>query len=438
MSKSYEKLNETLRNEDPALLQHFQKSMCFWIGIPRKSKKGIVRKDHDLYRENIEKIKESIMNVSKNLEHWGKEMPISWAVMERHVKEARKSQKLLFVEDLWKLNETTGPDFQIKEKPVLDEILKFLHEVGEILYFPESERRGFVVLDIQWFVDAFKYIITDLRHANSDLEEDIKSHEDYKLFIENGEMSYHLLIKIWGSFEGKEHLKFYDDLVNYIEELGMMTNTVVLRKDIHVRASFGVCKCWYVPSMNRRIFNYDDFKSYSAASSILCFKFKFLPNIIFHKLIASCMEAEWKILSDSQNKCLYQKVAVFYRSDCFVFVGISKNRIEVQIRNLEEPATRKQRSDIRTELQKKLLGIKEKSYTDLQFNITYKCSNAKFCNPRCAGADMLPNDIPRYRILCTLCPVPMKHYISKSDLSWKCESVSFYKLKNFIQIIVAS
>lgn len=432
MSKSFEKLNETLRNEDPTLSQHLHKSMCFWIGIPRKSTKGVVRKGHDSNRENIEKIKESIMTVSKNLEHWGKELPISWAVMERHIKEARKSQKLLFEEDLWKLNETTFPDFQIKNKSVLDEILKFLHEVGEILFLPESGRKGFVVLDIQWLVDAFKYIITDLRHANSDLEEYIKSHEDFKLFIENGELSYHLLIKIWGSFEGKDFLKFYDDLVNYMEGLGMMTNTAVLRKDIHVQASFGMCKCWYVPSMNRRIFNYDDFKSYSAASSILCFKFKFLPNIIFHKLIASCMEAEWKILSDSQHKCLYQTVAVFYRSDCFVFVGISKNRIEVQIRNLEEPATRKQRSDIRTELQKQLRRITKNFHTDLTFNITYKCSNTKICNPRCTGADMLPNDIPRYRILCTLCPVPMKHYISKSDLSWKCESVSFYKLKSFI------
>lgn len=206
MSKYYEKLNETLRNGDPALLQHLHKSMCFWIGIPRTSKKGNVRKDHNFIRENIEKIKETIMNVSKNLEHWGKEMLISWAVMERHIKEAKKSHKLLFVEDLWKLNETTGPGFQIKEKSVLNEILKFLH--GEILYLPKSGRRGFVVLDIQWFVDAFKYIITDLRHANSYLEEDIKSHEDYKSFIKNGEMSYHLLIKIWGSFEGKELLKF--------------------------------------------------------------------------------------------------------------------------------------------------------------------------------------------------------------------------------------
>lgn len=89
MSRSFEKLNETLRNEDPTLSQHLHKSMCFWIGIPRKSTKGVVRKGHDSNRENIEKIKESIMTVSKNLEHWGKELPISWAVMERHIKEAR-------------------------------------------------------------------------------------------------------------------------------------------------------------------------------------------------------------------------------------------------------------------------------------------------------------------------------------------------------------
>lgn len=83
-------------------------------------------------------------------------------------------------------------------------------------------------------MDVFKYIIIDLRYVNFDLEEYIKSYEDFKLFIENGELFYYFLIKIWGSFEGKDFLKFYDDLVNYMEGLGMMINIVVFCKDIYV------------------------------------------------------------------------------------------------------------------------------------------------------------------------------------------------------------
>lgn len=64
--------------------------MCFWIGILRKSIKGVVRKGYDLNCENIEKIKESIMIVLKNLEYWGKELFIFWVVMEWYIKEVRK------------------------------------------------------------------------------------------------------------------------------------------------------------------------------------------------------------------------------------------------------------------------------------------------------------------------------------------------------------
>lgn len=122
-------------------------------------------------------------------------------------------------------------------------------------------------------MDVFKYIIIDLRYVYFDLEEDIKSYEDYKLFIENGEMFYYFLIKIWGSFEGKEFLKFYDVLVNYMEELGIMINIDVYCKDIYLWVLFGMCKSWYVLSMNRRIFNYEDFKIYFVVLLIFCFKF---------------------------------------------------------------------------------------------------------------------------------------------------------------------
>lgn len=85
--------------------------MCFWIGILRKSKKGNVRKEYDFNWENIEKIKESIMNVFKNMEYWGKEMFIFWVFMERYIKEVRKFYKFLIVEDFWKLNEIMGFDY---------------------------------------------------------------------------------------------------------------------------------------------------------------------------------------------------------------------------------------------------------------------------------------------------------------------------------------
>lgn len=419
MSKSFEQIKEMLKNNDPILLRHICKSMCFWTGMPIKK---FLLWECDPFRETIEKIKKGIIGTSMQLDHWGMEIPNLWAIVERHIKEARgRSLKIMYVQDLWIQNEDIYTTLHMKEKSELEKILIFFHEVGEILYFPEKGLNEFAILDIQWFSDAFKYIITDLRHAYSDLEDEIKNHADYMFFTRSGEMSFRLLEKIWDSFKREKFLEYQKELTKYMERLGMLTRITVFRKDI--RASYKVRQRWYVPCMNRRIFNCDDFMTYSAVSSILCFEFQFLPNMLFYKLISSCMDTEWRILTDSKNKCLYQRVAVFYRFDCFIFVGISRNRIEVQVRNLEEHASRKQRADIRAELERKFHHIRDNFHSDLHFQIGYMCSNTKFCDSNCA--DMLPESIAQQRVLCNLCPVPVKHYISVSDLSWKPEHVSY-------------
>lgn len=44
----------------------------------------------------------------------------------------------------------------------ITETLTFLHRVGSLLYFnDEEELRNIVILDVQWFVNAFKCVITD-------------------------------------------------------------------------------------------------------------------------------------------------------------------------------------------------------------------------------------------------------------------------------------
>lgn len=153
----------------------------------------------DPFRETIEKIKKGIIETSMQLDHWGMEIPNLWAIVERHIKEAcGRSLKIIYVQDLWIQNEDIYTTLHMKEKSELEKILIFFHEVGELLFFPEKGLNEFALLDIQWFSDAFKYIITDLRHAYSDLEDEIKNHADYTFFTKSGEMSFRLLEKNLG------------------------------------------------------------------------------------------------------------------------------------------------------------------------------------------------------------------------------------------------
>lgn len=40
-------------------------------------------------------------------------------------------------------------------------MLKFLYNVGLLMYFDEEELRNIVIFDVQWFINVFKCIIID-------------------------------------------------------------------------------------------------------------------------------------------------------------------------------------------------------------------------------------------------------------------------------------
>lgn len=365
------------------------------------------------------------METAEELEHWGLQIPTIWAIVESNIQNARHSKKVLKIKDLWELNEQMDETFRLKEESELIKILTFLHEVGEILYFPAAELKDFAILDIQWFVDAFKYIITDLNHASLDLKDEIRNDKDYKIFVESGELSYRLLKKLWESAQEKDFFDFHRELVLCMERLGLLTSITVLRT--RLRESYENGHCWYVPCMNRKIFVCEDFNVYTERSSILCFEFQFFPNIVFYKLILSCMENNWKILQDDMGKCLYQTVAIFDRFECFVFVGICKNLIEVQVRNLDQKAcgSRKQISGIFAELRKELTKITEHFHEKLYFEVGYKCNQTKFCDP--AVASVIRDDQNIQGITCTICPRTNKHRIYKEELTWNFENVSAFR-----------
>lgn len=425
MFNTFERISEILREENRDLLQHIDKTKCFLIGFPRRR---FLLKDVDPYLESVEEIKKCVMETSMELEHWGMEIPTLWAIVERNIQKAKSSQKILFVQELWIQNDKMEKTVRMKDKSELIKILTFYREVGEILYFPETGLKDFAILDIQWFVDAFKYIISDLKHANLDLENEIRGDKDYKTFVERGVLSHRLLKKMWESCSDKCFLRFQTELVTYMERLGLLTSITVFLKENH--ASYRVRLKWYVPCMNRKTFNLEEFGTYRAISSILCFEFTFLPNILFYKLIASCMESGWKILQDRSVKCLYQRVAVFYRFDCFIFLGICRNCIEVQIRNVDQQASGDQRSDIRSELEKNLRKLTKFFHKNLCFRIGYKCSRTKFCDANIS--EVIYEGRKGQYILCNLCPVSRKHRIYHDDLTWRYENVIYNLIQFFL------
>lgn len=148
--------------------------------------------------------------------------------------------------------------------------LKFFNDTGLILFRKEiqNEKENVIILDVQWFVDAFKRIISDEIHSN------YYNNYNYSDFIDlhrYGLLSSKLLETLWDTTP----LNLYKrNLVEHMKHLYMLAE---LKPG-----------SWYVPCMNKKKYS-ESVLDNCNVSSTLCFVFKFLPFDIYHRLIAACI-----------------------------------------------------------------------------------------------------------------------------------------------------
>ncbi|XP_056017026.1 uncharacterized protein LOC125676179 [Ostrea edulis] len=106
-------------------------------------------------KDLIGKVKKCIVQTVQRLPHWGEEIPLSWVGFEDILKQKK-------AERVWK----TSIMSKMKELQYLTELeigdmLRFFHEIGQIIYFADDKLKDVIIIDVQWFVDGFKNIITD-------------------------------------------------------------------------------------------------------------------------------------------------------------------------------------------------------------------------------------------------------------------------------------
>ncbi|XP_078322841.1 uncharacterized protein LOC144622140 [Crassostrea virginica] len=213
---------------------------------------------------NMEELKKCIATTVKSQSHWGENVPISWTTLESFFIKLQKQKKIFLFSDLLRAVQS-AKDINIKNRDELITALTFFHETGVVLFRSETEN---IILDVQWFVDAFKCIILDEKHLdtsdenNCDLFEQLTNH---------GLLSTELLDELWKKHNIYEHK---DSLIYHMKQLDMLAELPKGK--------------WYVPCMNKQ--KYDEkYLDNCNVSSRLCFLFKYLPYIVYHRLIVACI-----------------------------------------------------------------------------------------------------------------------------------------------------
>lgn len=136
---------------------------------------------------NLDELKD-IKKCIASLIHDPEKIKPVWALFE-HILEKEKIGKVISRKTVSNINEKISKEFRLTDRDITDMLL-FLHRVGTLLYFDENQLKETIILDIQWFAQAFKCIVAydvDVR----------KNDEKRERFLHTGEIDDDELNRIW-------------------------------------------------------------------------------------------------------------------------------------------------------------------------------------------------------------------------------------------------
>ncbi|XP_062610473.1 probable serine/threonine-protein kinase pats1 [Saccostrea cucullata] len=290
------------------LKKHLDRKRCFVLGFQTD---GVSNSD------SLSELEKCIVAIAKE-DRWRETIPSDWALCEIVFRENRRRKtRLALLEDIsYKcFGGNEEKIFQIRD------VLKFYHDIGVVLYFNDKNLSETVIIDIQWFIDFFTNIITDPNHIRDIAE----NNSDWENFYRSGHIPDRLLTCLWNEryleFDLWHRYEKKTNLLHYMQRLGLF----VIGTDAH-----------YIPCMNKRAFGIKEeayFQSLQTKTSVLVFRFQFLPFFLYYRLIVACLtrtNEEWGTLEDN-GLCLYKNVACFAYKQHVVALAVNNSSIQLQI-----------------------------------------------------------------------------------------------------------
>ncbi|XP_062575507.1 uncharacterized protein LOC134237423 [Saccostrea cucullata] len=380
--------------------------------------------------EPLHSLSERICDIA-NHQRWKETIPKEWAFLELEIKIRKHSERTLKIQDLTTkiavgIN-TNNPNGKLTNE---SDMLRYYHDAGKVLYFNEEGLKEYFIIDVQWFIDAFKNIITDKLHFKGIPVARI----DWEEFYRTGNLEDQLLTEIWMD-EDKRLFEKYPNEKERISFGGWISNPRYLLYHKTELLSFmqrlGLMavgnKSHYVPCMNRKEIEKaipDLIQRSKSKTSVLIYRFSFLPFFLFFRLVVSCMQLkDWKILITDGTSCLYRNAALFSVKKYNIVLSVTESSIQLQIFHpvprcsLEKDKTYK----IQNIIEDILNDISGTFHRSILYERGFKC--------REDGGQVIAVDIEgqyvqdKYicekdgEIICPLHPIKDQHFINTTEMS---------------------
>ncbi|XP_062599445.1 uncharacterized protein LOC134260939 [Saccostrea cucullata] len=458
--KNETKFLEALQSKIPRgshLLQYIQRKSCFFI-------KFSLRRDNcsvftRFYLEPLDNLKEHIIEIISE-ENWEVKIPREWALLDIKFNQRRAKWKILREQDIEMKTQKDSPQDNTKRQTSKKNMLRYFHDAGKVLYFNEEGLEDSVIIDIQWFVDAFKNIITD----KLNLDGIFATRSDWEEYYHTGYLKDCVLEAIWKhkdeqldkqltKHESLEDSDFPDDEIffdvkdqslrqtsegnqpnQYFQQHRKSLLNVMDRLGLIATGS----ESHYIPCMNRKEFDEETQRKLfeiKNKSSILVFQFNFLPYFFFFRLVVACMHQDRWIVRKNQNlPCLYRNAALFSFHDHHIAIAVTVTSIQLQVyqpissQSLDLQKTK----EIQSSVEEMLYKISATFDRKIDFEKGFSCKNE---NEQSIGMDIEEHFIPEKEIILgeeVVCPVHHGrdlHTINTEKLTkyWKIHARSAQK-----------
>lgn len=321
--------------------KYFDDALKSFISSPAlehvHSKKFFV--DNTNKEEDFDSLRREILNLARTHRSWDQVVPARWLLLERSLEQLKcEGNEIISLEGL--MENDRNNECPVDNKNELKDFLRFHHSLGNLLYFDTEPMENHIILSPQWIVDAFRCFVTSFPKKDPTK---LKLWDDYE---KQARLSPELLESIIDS--NKCLTDYKDEVVKYMEHLDIMAqptvyvgntgaisdledtqDAITARKTVaedqektsdackgdemkKEKLGFHIVPCMLsakpVETSMAKIINPD----HAFKTSVLCFVFngKFLPPIIFHRLIAVCIN-KWPLSVREDQFLLYRGFAVF-------------------------------------------------------------------------------------------------------------------------------
>ncbi|WAR10009.1 CRADD-like protein [Mya arenaria] len=225
-------------------------------------------------------------------------------------------------------------DVRIKDSEEIVLFLRFHHAVGSLIYFDDEELAGYVVLDPQWIIDAFKSLITAQQFCK--LRPQLRTL--WKNLQEKACLHDKLIDEIWREDREGHFMEHRDILLSYMEKLDIIARPKVKLEDGQKQE----IDFYFVPSLLRMKGQKDvsdlDKGKISERTPNLCFAFQegFIPPMVFQRMLGACL-SRYTIFRKVDEDQIFCDLGVFYLDSqhCFIF-WLEDDVMKVRVVNLVE------------------------------------------------------------------------------------------------------